>query len=265
MKRISEEMERLICEDYKTGTFSSRELGIKYSLSKTTILRVLKRNNIPVINRRLVNLNLNEEYFKTIDSEEKAYFLGFIFADGCVSNDELFIDIHEKDKEILLKFRECINSQAKITTRIKGKSSMCRIAIKNKNFTSHLAKFGIIPNKTKNTHHLPIHIISKQYYSHFLRGLIDGDGWVIKTKEGYYRIGFVTQYQSTAQDFVFIMNNLIEDKWNNKVVIKKEKCATIQIQKQKQVKQLATALYMNSNIHLSRKFQVAQEIFDSKC
>ena len=28
--------------------------------------------------------NLNKDYFKNIDNEEKAYWLGFIAADGCI-------------------------------------------------------------------------------------------------------------------------------------------------------------------------------------
>lgn len=264
MKRISMELETRICEDYLTEKYSSRELGEKYSLSKSTILSVLKRNNIEAKNRRLVNTELKTDYFKTIDTEHKAYFLGFIFADGCISNNELFIDINEKDIDILIAFRDEINSQAKISTRIKGKSSMSRIAIKNKEFTDNLSQYGIIENKTKRTMHLPYEKIPKPLWRHFLRGLIDGDGWITKTKEEYYHIGYVTQYSSTAMDFVYMMNELIEEKWRNKIINRDKKYSVVQIQKYNQVRQLATVLYMNSNIHLSRKFQMAQEILDSK-
>lgn len=265
MKKISDTIEKNICKDYSTGKYSARELGEKYSVAKSTVLRVLKRNDIKAVNKRLVNNNLSVNFFETIDSEVKAYFLGFIFADGSISNNQLFIDINEKDIDILIKFREEINSQAKISTRIKGKSSMSRIAIKNKEFTDHLIKYGIIENKTKNTSHLPYEKIPKELWKHFLRGLIDGDGWVIKTKEERYAIGYVTQYTSTASDFVYMMNELIEDKWTNKILNRNNKYSVIQIQKFNQVKQLATVLYMDSNIHLSRKFQMAQEILDSKC
>ena len=75
------EIEKIICDDYLTNSYSSRELSKKYNLSKATILRILKRNNIEAKNRRLVNNNLNINYFEKIDTEQKAYFLGFIFAD----------------------------------------------------------------------------------------------------------------------------------------------------------------------------------------
>ena len=67
IKRTSIEIEKKVCQDYQTGNYSSRELGIKYSLSKTCILKILERYNIPKINRRLVNNNLDVHYFDNID------------------------------------------------------------------------------------------------------------------------------------------------------------------------------------------------------
>lgn len=265
MKRTPIEIEEKVCEDYKTGKYSSRELGIKYNLSKACILKILERYDIPRINQRLVNNNLDIHYFDIINTEEKAYFLGFIFADGCVSNEEFFLDINEKDIEILHIFREQVRSNCKIATRKKGNSMMSRIAIKNKDFCSSLKQYGIVDNKTKLTKNLPKDLIPKKYYKDFLRGLVDGDGWVIRTKENLYKIGFVTQYYSTAVDFVEMLNSLIEEKWKNKILTPKNKYAVVNIQKQSIVRQVALALYKDNKICLSRKFQMAQEIFDSNC
>lgn len=265
VKKTSKEIEEKVCQDYLTNQYSSRELGVKYSLSKSTILRILERNGIKAENHRLVNNDLIIDYFKIIDSEEKAYFLGFIFADGCVSNNQLFIDINDKDREVLERFRQEVHSNCIISTRIKGKSIMSRITIKNKSFVEHLKRYGIVENKTNNTYHLPVELVPKNFYKDFIRGLIDGDGWIIKTQENYYKIGYVTHYSSVAEDFVYMINYLLIDKWNNKIIRRNNKYSTVQIQSKKQVEQLAHALYANNNICLSRKYQVAQEIYDSKC
>lgn len=269
MKTVSTNIEEKIINDYKTGKYSLRELGIKYSYSKSTILRIMQKNHIPMINKRLVNEQLIENYFENIDCEEKAYFLGFIFADGSVSDKgQLTIDINEKDIDILLAFKQVIKSNCKINTRTKGNSVMSRIAIKNNNFVQHLHKYGIVPNKTKNTKHLPLNLIPKNLWRHFLRGLIDGDGWIsrpIESCKTWYKIGFVTQYATTAQDFVNMINEIIEDKWTNKIINRNNnQYAVVQVQKKTQVKQLATALYADNNICLSRKLLIAQEIIDSK-
>ena len=265
MKKTPKEVEEKVCQDYLTNKYSSRELGIKYSLSKSTILRILGRNNIKVENHRLINNNLIVDYFKVIDCEEKAYFLGFIFADGCVSKNQIYIDINDKDREILERFRKEVHSNCMISTRIKGKSIMSRVTIKNKDFVEYLKEYGIVENKTNNTYHLPVQLIPKIFYKDFIRGLVDGDGWITKTQEGYYKIGYVTHYQSVAEDFVYMINNLLENKWNNKIIKRDNKYSVVQIQSQKQVEQLAHALYANNNICLSRKYRVAQEIYDSKC
>lgn len=52
---------------------------------------------------KLRKYSLNESYFEKIDSEEKAYFLGFLFSDGSVSKYSLNLSLAEVDKEILEK------------------------------------------------------------------------------------------------------------------------------------------------------------------
>lgn len=78
IQKIPIEIEKIICNDYLTNSYSSRELSKKYNLSRSTILRVLKRNNVKIKNKRLVNTDLKTDYFENIDTEQKAYFLGFI-------------------------------------------------------------------------------------------------------------------------------------------------------------------------------------------
>jgi hypothetical protein len=56
----------------------------------------------------------NENYFEKIDSEDKAYFLGLICADGCILNNkktyryQVALKLHIKDIEILKTFIKCI-------------------------------------------------------------------------------------------------------------------------------------------------------------
>jgi hypothetical protein len=58
----------------------------------------------------MIRKKFNEDYFEIIDTPEKAYFLGFIFADGCLIDNpkeyryKLNIKIHSKDEDILKKF-----------------------------------------------------------------------------------------------------------------------------------------------------------------
>ena len=237
--RISDEIREKVCQDYLKYHYSSRKLGEMYNISKTTVTKILKENNIPIVNYRLVNNDLKEDYFDIIDNEYKAYFLGFLFADGSVNDKQLTLDINERDIENIYALRQQLNSNCKVTTRKKGNSSMSVMAIVNRKLVQSLNKYGIIRNKTENTYHLPFDLIPELYYKDFLRGLIDGDGWIIHTKEDRYVIGFVTRYHSVAEDFVYMLNKIIKNKWNNKILDRNEKYSSVQIQSLIQVKEIA--------------------------
>lgn len=66
--------------------------------------------------------SVNENYFQDINSCEKAYWLGFIAADGCVTHTGgreggskvLVFNLNERDKGHLEKFCHSIESEAKI-------------------------------------------------------------------------------------------------------------------------------------------------------
>ena len=62
-------------------------------------------------------LSLNIDYFKEINSFEKAYWLGFICADGCIHKNGGKLTITVKDREICEKFKTSINSEHKISDR----------------------------------------------------------------------------------------------------------------------------------------------------
>ena len=86
MAKISQELENNIIKDYQDG-LSMDNVASKYSINRKTVAAALKRNNIQArsnkINSRKYIHDFN--YFETIDTEEKAYWLGFIYADGYIS------------------------------------------------------------------------------------------------------------------------------------------------------------------------------------
>lgn len=82
---ISNEFKQNIVNDYTSNVQSIKDLSLKYKLSYPTILKILKEYNIPTYTKQQLYSNgMNEDFFSNIDSEEKAYFLGFFLADGCV-------------------------------------------------------------------------------------------------------------------------------------------------------------------------------------
>ena len=132
-----------------------------------------------IMSKRTKNVTFNENYFEKIDTEEKAYFLGFIAADGCVSQRTkncvvLSININKKDVEILEKFKESINFSGNIFFS-KSRNNMCNIHCHSLKLTNDLSKYGIIKRKTNK---IIMPKLIGDLLRHFMRGYFDGDGCV---------------------------------------------------------------------------------------
>lgn len=124
--------------------------------------------------------NLN--YFKTIDTDKKAYFVGFIAADGSIvktnNSYTLTITIHSKDRIILDALREDIGCEHQVK-KLKVHDHV-RFTISRKEFIQDLNNLGILPNKSLTMPSI-INNIPKEFHKAFLRGYFDGDGSIFKT------------------------------------------------------------------------------------
>jgi hypothetical protein len=126
----------------------------------------------------------NENYFENIDTEDKAYFLGIIFADGCLINDvkrykyKLSLKLHTKDRCILEEFIKKINGEMDVWTH--GQRDICEINLSGKKIVTDLINKGVVPNKTFT---ITYPIIDEYLERHFLRGYFDGDGCIRISKD----------------------------------------------------------------------------------
>lgn len=150
-------------------------------IDRATVLRALRRAGIEPH-----HCKVNHDYFETIDTESKAYWLGFITADGCVSdNGSIQLGLAMVDEAHVRQFRDAIESThaiclgAKKNTMIAGKSvrtSGCaHFAVRSPKMASDLSRLGVVPRKSLTCAPWtpPDHLAR-----HFWRGIIDGDGWM---------------------------------------------------------------------------------------
>jgi hypothetical protein len=122
-------------------------------------------------------INFDENYFETIDAEEKAYFLGFISADGCVIERNgncrvLSIHINKQDIDILEKFKKEINYEGEISMG-KSRSRMCTIFCTSMKMFNDLSKYNVTPRKSRI---LKFPKLPENMIHHYMRGYFDGDG-----------------------------------------------------------------------------------------
>lgn len=159
------------------------------------------------LKRELVRYMYDEAFFENIDTEEKAYWLGFIYADGCISqifnkktgalkSKTMEISLAERDKPHLEKLLSSLKSNKPIEQkiiRLKGiEYASCKVSINNKKICEDLMSLGCIPKKSLTIGFPKENIVSKSLLKHFIRGYFDGDGCVSYNHEKLiYIVNFV--------------------------------------------------------------------------
>lgn len=187
LKFNDEEVKYICSMYYKT---SAEKLSEKLNCSGSLISKIWSENGLTGKDNRTFYSNF--DYFETIDSYDKAYFLGFIGADGCVYDrnevnrqKSLSICIHRKDEYILDIFRKCIDSNNKILrneyyTDNNVLVETSTIVIVSDKMCDDLSKYEIVPRKTWT---FKVKNIPDKYMWHFIRGFFDGDGSISKNKK----------------------------------------------------------------------------------
>lgn len=174
---FSEEQIKNIVERYNNGD-SCPKIGQDYNVSPQTINRLLCKNNIIISNRKH---NFNEDYLKKIDSAEKAYWVGFIAADGYVHEKRGFmrIKLQECDYDHLVKFVQAINGDINMIKyeyhNITG-NKQYYAEVNSRKFIDNLINLNIRQGKSSGKEQLSP--IPKRYIRDYIRGLWDGDGHI---------------------------------------------------------------------------------------
>ena len=176
-----------------SGHQISAELGIDYSC----VHRWLRKLGLNLPNYHN-ELKFDNTVFDVIDTEEKAYWLGFMYADGYVSKDRKTVELSlmGADVEHLQKFATFLHHRDGVrigTSKYNGKTfSRCRLILTNSHFNEALVKLGCIPNKSLILKFPDITIFSsEELIRHFIRGYVDGDGHVGISQNDYSRFEII--------------------------------------------------------------------------
>lgn len=194
------------------------EIAKHYNLDKETMRLRLQELGIEITNTKRVNKRLKTDQFSKIDSPIKAYWLGFLFTDGNVDHykttGRIRLQLQEKDKEILEKFKEdlCIDSQIIYDKRLN--STCCSVEFTDEQIYNDLISYNIIPNKTYEIDRIPCDKIPEEYLSAFALGLFDGDGGL--SCSANYSTDVTLSHQPEVKDFQLLINNLANIKSKNK-------------------------------------------------
>lgn len=234
------------------------QLAKEWNVRSSSLSRVLRKAEIEY-NLQVRKISKNEDFFESIDSEIKAYLLGFLVADGCIYNKNRFgVCIGERDIEIINLFSKYIAPDSKIRKKhnlkgAKDRKPQILLRISSEKLVSDLKKYGVVERKTYQPINIPD--ISLDLKWHFIRGYFDGDGHLgirtQKTLDGKgaksCRIQFANGDKKILED--------IQTLFGEKSRLKEQKrWWTLEIEGSRRVGRFLDLMYKNANFYLKRKF-----------
>lgn len=190
--------------------------------------------------------------FNKIDTEEKAYWLGFLYADGSVGSkeDKIELGLAEKDLGHIEKFKAFMGISNKISYRESTKSY--RISFRSKNCKADLIDKGCIPKKSLILKFPTEEQVPDNLIKHFIRGYFDGDGWFTNTPE-CFQVGIIG-----TEDFIKGFLAKIEDiNKSNKIftVHRDDGAKRYVFGAYQDVLTFLNWIYKDANIYLNRKYE----------
>lgn len=209
-----------------------------------------------------IKYHYDRDKFKNIETEEDAYWLGFITADGCIiENKWLQIQLASKDKGHLIKFCSYMGLDSEeIKEIIKDgfggaytrDNPVNNVKICSLDIINHLYEKNVFARKSGKE--IPYICKTKELELAYIRGLIDGDGYIGSTQ---YRMGIVGSKKICEYVKNFITEN-IHDISHNTIrehgIIYK-----LEINGRIQTSIILKALYENASIYLDRKHNLYKE------
>lgn len=210
----------------------------------------------------------NYNYFETIDTEDKAYWLGFIYADGNINKAQstLRINLQARDNFHLSKLNKCIdgNFNVRIYDEKHGDKTypMCQILVYSTKIARDLMDKGVVPHKSNI---ITFPELRNDLVRHFIRGYFDGDGSICERKHKKRQSDLSCSFTSGSIEFLKslrailfsndIKSYLVEDKRGEKYSLSLAGLQNPDI--------FLHYLYDDSTVYLDRKYVKKENLYKS--
>lgn len=238
---------------------------------KLTITEISKSLNISksAVNRRLRFLGINipnyhnalkfdNTVFDSIDSEEKAYWLGFLYADGNVSSDKnvVAVTLKAEDHNHLEKLKDFFKATVnKISYGIVSLNhehySKCSLQVCDKHLKEKLISLGCFPKKSLTLKFPNTSIFNNPLLVYpFIRGYVDGDGCLTFSKSGRLELSIIG-----TKDFLSGIQTAFPNRFKSVHHIKRTKSDVCKISVTgNNADYVSAILYQDASIYLQRKY-----------
>ena len=230
---------------------SLTQIGNELHMSRGVLSNNFKKDGIVIINKQNIT-KFNENFFDRIDSEEKAYWLGFLYADGAISstNNTIELSLQSSDIHHLEKFRDSLGFDK--DKHIFQDDIRCRIMFQNKHLKQALIDLGCTPRKSLTLTFPSNEQVPDKYLFDFVRGYIDGDGSI---RIGKDHLGIYNKSRISILGTEEFLTTLIEKTGWKKTKIRHPSGAYEVEWSGYYVMEYWDQLYSKANIYLDRKYE----------
>lgn len=172
--------EAAVVEYSDDATATLDAIAAKHRVQRSKLRRLLIDRGIR-LHRRARKYFFDEDYFASINTEEKAYWLGFICADGYVAKRHVSIKLAAKDRSHLEKFARLFavpvfDCEETHSNGEVYKKSYCTLG--SVKLAGTLREKGLDNRKTFSLSPSIYDFVPTRLHSHFVRGYFDGDGCI---------------------------------------------------------------------------------------
>ena len=258
-----------ICENYLKGA-SCVELSKHYGINHHPILSVLEERGIQrdrTLSTR--KYSVDEHFFDAIDTQEKAYVLGLLYADGCnyEKKTTVSISLQEEDRELLEKVRKELKSKKPLEFIDYSNKhdfgytykNQYRLLVFSKHMCEALRDKGVVPNKS-----LVLEFpdwLDPDLYSHFIRGYFDGDGTVGKYNNCVSASitstnNFCERVKEICENVIGVKAKIYDSSCHNGITKQLCVCGGKNL-----IKKFLDWMYTDANIYIERKYNRYIEYF----
>lgn len=266
IKRKITDYDEFIIDEYINNNKSVQSISNELNISTNAVWNCLLEYNLIDKNRTSRTHNINNNRFKKIQSEEEAYWLGFLMADGYISEDRGVISLclQEKDKDHVIKFIDFLGSDQKGYYKDSVGHMQYRIDINSRELINNLVALGCCQAKTFNLKFPSYHKVPKKYQRHFIRGYFDADGCACLH-------GKILTFSivSAAKSFIEKLQDVLVKELNinkTKIIVEirgeYQPLYTLHNSAKRDIKKLYDYLYKDSTIYLQRKKDKFENYFN---
>lgn len=258
-KEILQKAYNLITIEKYSANKAAKELSIDAGTMRKRLKEQFDLTFLPDGKKKV-----DSNFFNHIDSEEKAYWLGFLTADGYVKGTgAIEVGLAEIDVEHLNKLKTSLGSEHKLgkkETRIAINQKIYvsyKLSFKDRKMTKDLVGYGLTPNKSYDAY-IPEEIAKSKYVKHYIRGLFDGDGSLYSYNQANgkerHELSIVSGSIKMIEDITKIVKDHLKIDMKYRL---SRNLHEIRLYDQFQIKMFLDWLYSDSTVHLDRKYNKA--------